>query len=192
MSNPIKSRPPRAACADINWLDNHLPVSSHYNDVYFSKADGYRESLHVFIDGNDLINRFKALSAKQNFVIAETGFGSGLNFLAAWHMFERHAPSTAKLHFLSVEKSPLTKADLIRSHTPWPHLRAKCWAITEQYPEPVNGIHRWHFKPGASKSRQQDRTRVFLSVFYGEVEAWLEASDFRANAWFLDGFSFSL
>ena len=65
--------------ADIEWKDSGVPVSSKFDDPYFSLDNGVEETQHVFIDGNDLTNRFR-----DGFRIGELGFGTGLNFLVAW------------------------------------------------------------------------------------------------------------
>jgi len=164
--------------AIISWRDN-VPESRQYDDIYFSKDDGFQESMHVFVTGNNLINRFKQLAPAAHFSIAETGFGCGLNFLLAWHIWQIYAPRGATLNFISVEKSPLSKDDLVHSHQLWPVLSGKAQQLQNHYPEPVCGLHCCIF-PLAN---------IRLSLFYGEAVDWLEACSFKANAWFLDGFS---
>ncbi|HCG40883.1 MAG TPA: bifunctional tRNA (5-methylaminomethyl-2-thiouridine)(34)-methyltransferase MnmD/FAD-dependent 5-carboxymethylaminomethyl-2-thiouridine(34) oxidoreductase MnmC, partial [Pseudomonas sp.] len=74
--------------AELDWDENGLPQSRQYGDVYFSRASGMAETEHVFLTQNDLPQRFAALQDNQRLVIGETGFGTGLNFLCAWHLFE--------------------------------------------------------------------------------------------------------
>lgn len=80
------------------------------------------ETRHVFLDGNQLPERFAALPEGGRLVIGETGFGTGLNFLCAWQLFREQAPASARLHFVSVEKFPLAHADLARALALWPSL----------------------------------------------------------------------
>jgi len=79
--------------ADIEWKDSGVPVSSKFDDPYFSLDNGVEETQHVFIDGNDLTNRFR-----DGFRIGELGFGTGLNFLVAWDAWARHG-AKGTLHF---------------------------------------------------------------------------------------------
>ena len=99
--------------AELAWRDG-VPESTRFGDVYFSRDNGLAETRHVFIDQNHLPDRFDGLAPGQPFVIAETGFGTGLNFLAAWAEWLRHRPAndTGPLHFVSVERYPLTHRDL--------------------------------------------------------------------------------
>jgi tRNA U34 5-methylaminomethyl-2-thiouridine-forming methyltransferase MnmC len=53
-------------------------------------------------------------AAAQRFVIVETGFGAGVNFLATWDAWLRSAPAGARLHYISVEKHPFLRNDLAR------------------------------------------------------------------------------
>ena len=96
--------------AQLDWNDQGQPLSRQFGDVYFSRDDGLGETRHVFLAGNDLPARFADLPAGSRLVIGETGFGTGLNFLCAWQLFDQLAPADACLHFVSVEKYPLTAA----------------------------------------------------------------------------------
>jgi len=71
---------------EIDWRDGQ-PWSRRYGDVYFSREGGLGQARHVFLAGNRLTERFAALPASAQFTIAETGFGTGLSFLAAWQRF---------------------------------------------------------------------------------------------------------
>lgn len=87
----------------------------------------------MFLATNRLAERFAALGDGEVLCIGETGFGTGLNFLCAWQLFERVAPAGARLEFVSVEKFPLAAADLRRALALWPELAPwarPCWAST--------------------------------------------------------------
>ena len=58
--------------------------SKHYDDIYFSPENGEAESEYVFLKANKLQERFSKIS---NFTIAELGFGTGLNFILTWKLF---------------------------------------------------------------------------------------------------------
>lgn len=184
---------PKIANARIRWQDDGSPVSVDYSDIYYSSANGYEESLHVFIEGNQLTERFQSLPSNGHFTIAETGFGSGLNFLTAWETWDRYAPDGASLHYLSVENSPLSKADLSHCHRQWTQLADKASALQSEYPQPVFGVHRCTLSTRSENQRSQanraNSRPVKLTLFYGEALQWFRCVDFLANAWFLDGFS---
>ncbi|OCG48434.1 hypothetical protein A9G35_01610 [Gilliamella sp. Choc5-1] len=104
----------------ISWNENQAPVSVYFDDVYFNTQGAIAETTYVFIDGNDLLQRFTQ-HQKDTFVVAETGFGSGLSFLILWQTFlnfrRQHPNHKLKyLTFFSVEKYPLSLDELIKIH----------------------------------------------------------------------------
>lgn len=137
---------PNEPAASIIWDVNGQPISSQFDDVYFSKNSGIDETRCVFLQHNGLPERWRQLENNAVFTIAETGFGTGLNFLAAWQMWRDHAPANAALHFISVEKFPLNRGDLSRALQLWPELSDLATTLLEQYP-PVDarGQHRLNF-----------------------------------------------
>ncbi|CAD5109309.1 bifunctional tRNA (5-methylaminomethyl-2-thiouridine)(34)-methyltransferase MnmD/FAD-dependent 5-carboxymethylaminomethyl-2-thiouridine(34) oxidoreductase MnmC [Zestomonas carbonaria] len=165
--------------ARIDWDEQGLPRSRLFDDVYFSSLDGLEETRHVFLAGNDLAERFAALPDGGRLVIGETGFGTGMNFLCAWELFERTAPAGARLHFVSVEKYPLTHADLERALALWPHLAPYSERLLAQY----RAIH-----PGFQRL-VLDAGRVVLTLLVGDALERLPQLDARIDAWFLDGFA---
>ena len=72
--------------------------SEEFDDIYFSPEDGVAETEYVFLRGNNLPQNWLN---KDHFTIAETGFGTGLNFFVAWDMFEQAASPQQSLHFVS-------------------------------------------------------------------------------------------
>lgn len=74
--------------AQLEWNEVGTPVSEHFDDVYFSNVNGLEETRYVFLRQNHLPQRWEVFNQRR-FVIAETGFGTGLNFLAVWHWFEK-------------------------------------------------------------------------------------------------------
>lgn len=165
--------------AVLHWDEQGLPVSTAFDDVYFSKESGLAETLHNFIAQNRLVERWQALAPGSCFVIGETGFGTGLNFLCAWQVFERHAPADARLHFVSVEKYPLSAPDLARAVALWPALADQGDALLAQYRVLQPGYQRLVFAAG----------RVTLTLLVGDALAQLPTLDARVDAWFLDGFA---
>ncbi|HLP97293.1 MAG TPA: bifunctional tRNA (5-methylaminomethyl-2-thiouridine)(34)-methyltransferase MnmD/FAD-dependent 5-carboxymethylaminomethyl-2-thiouridine(34) oxidoreductase MnmC [Sideroxyarcus sp.] len=163
----------------LNWKDG-LPFSERYGDVYFSADSGLEETRHVFLDGNRLAERFAALSAGESFCIGETGFGTGLNFLCAWRLFEQVAPAGARLDFFSVEKFPLSDTELRAALALWPELAEQTEALLLRWRRRVPGWNRWSLVGG----------RVRLTLALDDVEAALPQLPAGCmEAWFLDGFS---
>lgn len=163
----------------LHWKDGQ-PFSDRYGDVYFSTDSGLEETRHVFLQGNRLADRFAALNAGENFCIGETGFGTGLNFLCAWQLFEQSAPPGASLDFFSIEKFPLDDEDLRAALALWPELHLRTNTLLERWRRRVPGWNRWSFGGG----------RVRLTLAVADVdEALPQLPAGCVDAWFLDGFS---
>lgn len=170
------------ASAELAWHRDENgttgPVSTQFDDVYFSRHDGRSETEHVFIHGNDLPRRLAAWTHKRPFVIGESGFGTGLNMLCAWACFETHAPPQARLHLVSTERFPLAREDLAQALNAWPELATRAERLVQQWPEPVAGVHRLLLDE-----------RVTLDLHFGDAAERLALLDGRVDAWFLDGFA---
>ncbi len=165
--------------AQLDWDDQGRPHSRVFDDVYFSDKSGLEETRYVFLEQNRLQERFAALPAGGRLVIGETGFGTGLNFLCAWQLFEQHAAAGARLHFVSVEKYPLSHADLQRALALWPELQAFAEPLLAQYIAIHQGFQRLVL----------DNGRVTLTLLIGDALEQLPQLDAQIDAWFLDGFA---
>lgn len=165
--------------AQLDWDDQGRPRSRVFNDVYFSDQSGLDETRYVFLEQNRLAERFAALPANGRLVIGETGFGTGLNFLCAWQLFEQHAVAGARLHFVSVEKYPLSPADLQRALALWPQLQPLADQLLRQYVAIHEGFQRISLANG----------RVTLTLLIGDALEQLPQLDAQIDAWFLDGFA---
>ncbi|HWD31684.1 MAG TPA: tRNA (5-methylaminomethyl-2-thiouridine)(34)-methyltransferase MnmD, partial [Pseudomonas sp.] len=165
--------------AQIDWDDQGRPHSRQFDDIYFSKDQSLEETRHVFIDQNDLRQRFSAMLPDQCLVIGETGFGTGLNFFCAWQLFSECAKPDARLHFVSVEKYPLSQADLTRALALWPELAPFSAQLLTQYVAVHEGFQTFVF----------DQGRVRLTLMIGDALEQLPQLDAQVDAWFLDGFA---
>ncbi|MBL0447271.1 bifunctional tRNA (5-methylaminomethyl-2-thiouridine)(34)-methyltransferase MnmD/FAD-dependent 5-carboxymethylaminomethyl-2-thiouridine(34) oxidoreductase MnmC [Aeromonas veronii] len=171
--------------ARLDWNEAGTPVSSDFGDVYFSNDNGLSETRYVFLQQNRLPARFSHHDS-DSFVIGETGFGTGLNFLATMQAFLEQAPQSgngSRLHFISFEKYPLTQDDLRKALAAWPELDHLSQDLVAQWPLPVSGCHRLHFAGG----------RIRLDLWFGDIKDMLPQVPHRAeglvDAWYLDGFS---
>jgi len=90
--------------AKIHFNEENTPVSDKFDDVYFSNQDGLAETHYVFLEGNQLWERWTNYQ-KAHFVIAETGFGTGLNFFAVTTLFrefrQKYPDSPLQQHWLN-------------------------------------------------------------------------------------------
>lgn len=173
--------------AELSWNEQGTPVSRAFGDVYFSDESGLEETRHVFLGGNQLPDRF-ADHTRDLFIVAETGFGTGLNFLALWQAFDRfhqQQPDAKlqRLHFISCEKYPLNLNDLISAQARWPALASYAAALQAQWPEALPGCHRLLLAGG----------RITLDLWFGDINQLIDDFDDSLNqqvdAWFLDGFA---
>lgn len=173
--------------AELSWNDQGTPVSRAFGDVYFSNESGLEETRHVFLGGNQLPDRF-AHHSRDLFIAAETGFGTGLNFLTLWQAFDRHLKTQPearlqRLHFISCEKYPLSVTDLASAHASWPELADYAARLREQWPVALPGCHRLLLEGG----------RITLDLWFGDINQLIPAFDGtlqqQVDAWFLDGFA---
>ena len=165
--------PPRP---DLTWNDDGTPVDSRVDDVYYSVEDGLAESRAVFLAGCGLP---QAWQGRTRYTIAELGFGTGLNFLAAWQMWRDHRPEAGWLNFVSFEGFPLDREDVERALVPWPELKELADQLCTRWPARAKGVRQiiW------------PEERLTLTLHVGLIEETLPQAVFTADAWFLDGFS---
>jgi tRNA 5-methylaminomethyl-2-thiouridine biosynthesis bifunctional protein len=171
----------------ITWDERGTPHSVAFDDQYFCKDNGYEEGIHVCCHGNSLRQRFLELdpAVKGTFTILETGFGTGLDFCCAWELWDRCAPSSWGLHFLSVELFPVSPEDIRRALGLWPSLSSYKTALLTQYQPSAGDIQKMSFSQG----------RVCLTVVFDDVVAGLRRIKEQgfakqgADACFFDGFA---
>ena len=161
--------------ARIECSPEGLPFAAEFGDVYHPRAGALEQARHVFLAGNGLPGRW---AERERFVIAETGFGLGNNFLASWAAWRADAQRCRRLDFLSVELHPPTREDL----AVWPRdaeLAELCAQLARQWPPLTHDLHRLSFDGG----------RVHLYLAFGDVAAWLPEWVATVDAFFLDGFA---
>lgn len=148
----------------LDWREGSLPVSTRFDDPYFSIDNGLEETRYVFLGGNDLPARLRP-----GFHIAELGFGTGLNLLATLL-----AAGDMPVRYTSFEAFPMAAADIARALTAFPDLLA----AADEF------LAHW-----AAGRRQFRLGQVTAEVIIGDARATLPAWEGQADAWYLDGFS---
>ena len=154
-------------------LRDATPYSPAFGDVYHSAAGGLAQAQHVFLAGNGLPGRW---ARRDRFVILETGFGFGLNFLATWRAWQDDPARPRRLHYVAVEKHPFALDDLRALHDAFPDIREEAAALHSAWPMLVSGGHRLEFGD------------VVLTLFFADI-AILRDLRLAADAVYLDGFA---
>ena len=88
----------------VEWLPDGTPRSPRFDDIYRSSTGGLEQARHVFLRGCGLPD---AWAGQPQWRILETGFGLGLNFLAAWRAWKDDPQRPRLLHFVSAEAWPV-------------------------------------------------------------------------------------
>lgn len=157
-------------------FDAHgTPYSPDFGDVYHSADGGPGQAEHVFLRGNGLPERWRG---RDRFVILETGFGTGLNFLATWAAWRADAQACRRLHYVSVEGHPFTASDLAILHRRWPEFAPMAERLRAQWPVLTPGLHRIELEAG----------RLVLTLMFGDALRLLPRLSGRFDACYLDGF----
>jgi tRNA U34 5-methylaminomethyl-2-thiouridine-forming methyltransferase MnmC len=151
----------------IEW-NGDVPVSTQFDDPFYSLDNGLAESRFVFLEGNDLPDRFE-----DGFHIGELGFGTGLNFLATLHAF-REAGCPGKLRFTSFEAFPMPLADLKRALA----------VFREDLPHVIFA----DVDDGALPLRTEADDFI-LEIIPGHAAQSLPSWAGAVDAWYLDGFA---
>lgn len=167
-----------AGTACLEWTTSGQPRSSLFGDCYFSRDEGIEESRYVFLKHNDLPGRWQHWSRQRPFVLVETGFGTGLNFLVTWHAWRQWRPEGARLHFVSIEGHPLEMGDLARALALWPQLEPLAKELIRGYPVL---LERGEF--------QFPEDGIRLCLHLEDIDEALERLQAPVDAWYLDGFA---
>ena len=158
----------------LDWSRPGTPAAYDFGDIYFSTDGGIEETRTVFLEGCGLP---KGWQNRDRFVIGELGFGSGLNFLTTWQLWQKTKTPNSRLHYVSIEKFPFEADELSKALSAWPELSNFTKQLISAWPGRVKGFHRLHFED------------VTLTLIHDDIGAALGALDASIDAWFLDGFS---
>lgn len=156
----------KPAHAEIVFDERNVPINTRFDDPYFSFQNGLAESEYVFLEGNALSSRLC-----DGFTIAELGFGSGLNFLLTWQLWQRLELS-GELRYVSFEAYPMQREDLSRTLYHFPKLSALIALFLE------------HFD-----GQRFTYEGITLEIIDGDARDSIQHTPILADAWYLDGFS---
>lgn len=150
------------------------PFSLDFDDFYFNSKDGLNESKFVYTHSFEWKNQ-------ENFIIAESGFGIGLNFFLTLKRFLETTPSKRpkKLFYISVEAFYIEKEQLREIYQKlgfYEEFKELLEQFLKFYPKAKEGIYRFYFED------------CFLDLVFEDI-AVLKELDFKADVWYLDGFS---
>ncbi|EAH6837803.1 bifunctional tRNA (5-methylaminomethyl-2-thiouridine)(34)-methyltransferase MnmD/FAD-dependent 5-carboxymethylaminomethyl-2-thiouridine(34) oxidoreductase MnmC [Campylobacter jejuni] len=159
--------------AKLIFKDN-TPFSLDFDDFYFNSKDGLNESKFVYTHSFEWKNQ-------ENFIIAESGFGIGLNFFLTLKRFLETTPSKRpkKLFYISIEAFYIEKEQLREIYQKlgfYEEFKELLEQFLKFYPKAKEGIYRFYFED------------CFLDLVFEDI-AVLKELDFKADVWYLDGFS---
>lgn len=166
----------RLTPAHLRWQGGS-PISDTFGDIYFNPDEGADESEYVFIGGNNLHERWQ--QTPDRFTIAETGFGTGLNFLLTRRLWLEQSNPNQRLCYISCERYPLTRNDLHHALNSWPELADGALQLEANWPPACQGNYLLELDGG----------RISLLLLFGDGIERYSQLNAQVDAWFLDGFS---
>ena len=161
--------------AEVQFAPGQPPRAPQFGDVYHPRSGAGTQARQLFLAGNGLPGRWQG---RELFVILETGFGLGHNFLATWQAWRADAGRCRQLVFVSIDKHPPTRETLTRAHADGSD-PALAQALIDAWPPLTPNLHLLDFDGGALR----------LLLAWGNVEAVLPQLQLQADAFYLDGFA---
>jgi len=158
----------------LQWKDE-LPFSLDANDIFF-QDEALNEIEHVFIKPNEIKHRS---SVEKNLIVGEIGFGFGLNFLSTCQTWIQNS-NEGLLTYLSIDHKIASHDEIKKLFKKFNKLNDLKMTFFDCF-EPIHqGINKFFFP----------QWRVELIIYVGDV---LDAisdlnKNFKADAWYLDGF----
>jgi tRNA 5-methylaminomethyl-2-thiouridine biosynthesis bifunctional protein len=157
---------------------NGEPYSARYGDVYASRAGAAGQAREVFLRGCGLLGEQARWRDRRQFVVLETGFGLGSNFLATWQAWRDDPRRPEVLHYVALELHPLPAEDLLRECAD-PQWREMAGQLRERWPPAIQGLHPVWLEGG----------RLRLLLAFGDAPSLLQGLELGADAVYLDGFA---
>lgn len=157
--------------ANLIFKDN-TPFSLDFDDFYFNSKDGINESKFVYSEAFEW-------SRNDNFIIAESGFGIGLNFFLTLQRFLKDENRPKNLFYVSIEGFYIEKDKLREIYKKlgfYEEFKEFLEPFLQFYPKAKKGYYRFYFQ------------NCFLDLVFDDISV-LKQLEFDADIWFLDGFS---
>ncbi len=165
--------------AQVEWDSAGAPRSPKYGDIYWNPDQGVEEKRHVFLEANNLRERWE--ERKVSFSILELGFGFGLNCLLTAQLWQtcRAKPGTT-LNFISIEKHPVDHRSLKKMYATLEDEQLKTLGseLIDAYPATTRGTHLIWLS-----------NNICLTLILGADVTALKELQHKVDAIFLDGFS---
>jgi len=161
---------------EIEWLENGVPFSRKFGDIYHPAIDPLETARHTFLKNNRLPARW---GNRDTFAIGELGFGLGLNFLLTLSLWQQsHGANKAELHYFSVEKYTLSHSQMERGLANWDEL------------EPARSLLLKSYGPNEAQDQVIDFPGLpaKLTILFGDAMAAVQRITKPIDTWFLDGF----
>lgn len=166
---------PELTPAHLSIDEQGNPFALDFGDCYFSRAGGLAETRYVFLAGNHLPERWQQ---QESYTILETGFGTGLNFLATWYEWQQDPQRCSTLHYIALEKHPINHSTL-EQLLQWDELRPLALELLKAYPPLIKGLHHLVLAQG----------RVRLSLYFADIAEALKELSVKVDTFYLDGFA---
>ena len=153
----------------IKYHNNAL-YNSEFDDIYFNTYEPLAECEYAYSSALDGVN-------KSAIVVAEAGFGVGLNFFCTIAKFK--SSNKKSLHYIAVEKYPFSKDELASIYEQFGLDSSIYKEFLDSYHIVSNSLLRIYLL---------NRT-IILDLYFGDILEFLEECEFRADVWYLDGFA---
>lgn len=161
----------------LGWANPNTPVSKRFDDIYFAKESGLKESRYAFVDQSQI----ECLSMENEWIhFAELGFGTGLNFCLTVERFLNQKNRRAqRLYYSAIDAYPLSQSQLNDCLSHWPELSAYRKELIDKYED---------FPPSYYRLELFD-SKVILDFYICDVRQALKNITSPVDTWYLDGFS---
>lgn len=153
----------------IKYQNNAL-YNSEFDDIYFNTYEPLAECEYAYSSALDGVN-------KSTIVVAEAGFGVGLNFFCTIAKFK--SLNKKSLHYIAVEKYPFSKDELVSIYEQF----GLDSAIYKEF------LDSYHIVPNSLLRIYLLNRTIILDLYFGDILEFLEECEFRADVWYLDGFA---
>lgn len=155
-----------------------VPFNSEFNDTYWHASLPLTQSKQVF--AKQAFEHFKAKQTKsiRPFIIAELGFGLGLNFINTASLFKGE-----NIHYIGFEKAAKTADELEQIYANF-KLSKEQQSIKDELIAALKNARL--FDGGFFRF---EIAKIKLDLIIGEASWGLSQSEFRADFWYLDGFA---